>query len=53
MRNYNNFDSYLDKLVTDIYPQPPDNLQQQYGDDVICDWIAPLEIASVDRKSVV
>lgn len=39
MRDYGYFDTYLDRLQEDIYPQPPDELQQQYGDDVINDWI--------------
>lgn len=39
MRNYGYFDTYLDRLQEDIYPQPPDDLQQQYGDEVINDWI--------------
>jgi len=47
MRNYTHFDKYLDSLANDVYPQPPDNLQQEYGDEVIRDWIAPLEITNV------
>lgn len=35
MRNYRNFDRYLNKLEADLYPQPPDDLQQKYGEEMI------------------
>jgi SAM-dependent methyltransferase len=43
MRFYGHIDSYLDKLTEDIYPQPPDELQQLYGEDVIRGWLNGLE----------
>lgn len=47
MRDYTYLDQYLDKLVGDIYPQPPDNLQQVYGEQVIRGWVEPLKVKSV------
>jgi SAM-dependent methyltransferase len=38
-RSYGHFDTYLDRLQKDIYPQPPDDLQQAYGDEVINNWV--------------
>lgn len=42
MRDYTNFDFYLNKLQGDIYPQPPDPLQQEYGDWVIDNWVSQI-----------
>lgn len=38
MRDYTDFDLYLNRLQADIYPQPADVLQQEYGEQVISNW---------------
>src|SRR5258708_37125502 len=42
MRDYSDFDLYLNRLQSDIYPQPPDPLQQEYGEQVIGNWCSQL-----------
>lgn len=39
MRNYRDFDRHLNQLQGDVYPQPPDPIQQSYGEEVINKWV--------------
>lgn len=42
-RDYNNFDLYLDRLLPDIYPQPPDRGHLRWANQVFKNWVVPLE----------
>lgn len=42
MRNYQNIDSYLNKLTMDIYPQPPDEGHSGLAYKVISHWMSRL-----------
>lgn len=47
MQDYTHFDEHLKELNGDVYPQPPDPLQQEYGEEVINKWLAPLSVRNV------
>lgn len=42
MRNFDNFNRYLDILMGDIYPQPPDLGHSNMAEQVIANWISML-----------
>jgi len=42
-RNYSNFDVYLDRLLPDIYPQPPDKGHLRWANQVFKRWVVSLE----------
>ncbi len=42
MRNYENIDKYLDNLVADLYPQPPDPGHDALAQEVIDLWMSRL-----------
>jgi len=41
-RNFNNLNSYLNKLLGDVYAQPEDTGHSHYTEDVIKKWVANL-----------
>lgn len=41
IRNYGNLDIYLNRLLSDIYPQPPDEGHTQMALDVFNKWFLP------------
>lgn len=47
MQDYTHFDEHLKDLYEDVYPQPPDELQQQYGEEVINNWLSDLGVENV------
>lgn len=47
MRDYKKIDSYLDELLCDIYPQPPDPIHTELTREVINAWVSKLHISNV------
>jgi len=47
MRDYVHIERYLNELMVDVYPQPPDDKQTGYTREVVDGWVASLAAASV------
>ena len=45
-RDYNNLDLYLDRLLPDIYPQPPDAGHLRWANQVFKHWVVSLRHVS-------
>jgi SAM-dependent methyltransferase len=46
-RNWANIDAYYQKVMQDIYPQPPDEKHTQYAKEAIYDWFSRYNACNV------